>query len=69
MHHETPALRNRLNRSTRVTRPARPTATRRSTFERPDLLPSDFRRTLTWQQEARRRARTIQHTTTASTAR
>ena len=67
--HEIPALRNRLNRPTRVTRPARPTATRRSTFERPDVPPTDFRRTLTWQQEARRRARTIQHNTTSPTAR
>jgi murein DD-endopeptidase MepM/ murein hydrolase activator NlpD len=70
VHHETPQLRNRLNRPTRATRPVRSTATRRSTFELPDG-PVDFRRTQTWQQEARQRARTIQASTapTAGTRR
>jgi murein DD-endopeptidase MepM/ murein hydrolase activator NlpD len=56
-----------MNRSTRATRPVRSTAIRRSTFELPDA-PIDFRRTLTWQQEARLRARTIQATTAPTTS-
>jgi murein DD-endopeptidase MepM/ murein hydrolase activator NlpD len=67
VHHETSPTRDRTNRSTRATPPVRSsTAIRRSTFESHDA-PVGVGRPLTWQQEARRRARTI-HAPTAPSA-
>ncbi|WP_445441896.1 M23 family metallopeptidase [Clavibacter sp. km1a] len=59
MLHETPPTRTPSERRPRVAPPARGTATRRTTFEHPEPAPN-IGRSLTWQQEARRRARMIQ---------
>ncbi|WP_086515539.1 M23 family metallopeptidase [Clavibacter michiganensis] len=69
MHTETPSAHGSNGRRARVAPPARVTSPRRATFEQPEPAPI-ARRPLTWQQEARRRARTIQaHTTPATDAR
>ncbi len=69
MHNETPPTRRSSGRRARVAPPTHAASARRTTFERPEPAPVT-RRSLTWQQEARRRARTIQtHTAPAASGR
>ncbi|WP_108742715.1 M23 family metallopeptidase [Clavibacter michiganensis] len=69
MHNETPPTRRPSRRDARVIPPARAASPRRASFEHPEPAPVT-RRPLTWQQEARRRARTVQtHTTPAASVR
>jgi hypothetical protein len=65
LHNATPPAPHARGRRSRVIPPTR-TTIRRSTFEHADPVPAS--RTLTWQQEARRRARLIQATAAHTTA-